>query len=223
MSITSIKRRAEAVKYEEETFERLDLRSMKAFGANFTTCVFIDCQFDLADLRSTKFTGCSFHRCSMRLVNFAVSFFEGSTFLRCDLEQASFMGCHFTSGLFSECRMAYGETMFQDATVKGHLEFLGCNLHGSSLDFREVEPGALKMSDCNLWGAKMALGCAFWNGTFDQRAIRQFVALVARVGQDSHLRELAGDQYGVVCRAMEGRKERTTPDALVPEHMEMGG
>ena len=206
MSLVAIKRRAEAVKYEGERFERLDLRSMKGFGSSFTSCLFEDCQFDLADLRTAKFTDCSFHRCSMRLANFAMATFEDSSFIACDLEQASFLGGYFRATLFSECRLCYGDTMFQDATVKGRLEFSDCNLHGSSLDFREVEPGSLKVMGCNLWSAKVSLGCAFWNGVFDDRSIRQFVALIARVSQDAGLKEIAGEQYGVVCRAMDGRK-----------------
>jgi len=206
VSLVAIKRRAEAVKYEGETFAKLDLRSMKAFGASFKSCLFTECQFDLADLRTAKFVDCSFLKCSMKLVNFAMATLEDCAFVTCDLEQASFMGGYFRATLFSECRMAYGETMFQDATVKGRLEFSDCNLHGSSLDFREVEPGSLKVMGCNLWSVKISLGCAFWNGLFDDREIRQFVALIARVSQDDRLKEIAGEQYGVVSRAMDGRK-----------------
>lgn len=223
MSIVATKRRNEGIKMEGETYTGLDLRSMKAFGSVWTNCVFVDCQFDMADLRTTKFTGCSFLRCSMRLVNFATSFVEDSGFVTCDLEQASFMGCFLRNVTFSECRLAYGETMFQDATCKQKVEFLGCNLHGSSLDFREVEPGSLKFDDCNLWGVKVGLACAFWNGTFDDRAIRQFVALIARVSQDQRLKDLAGDQYFVVCRAMDGRKGPVSTPTPVLECMEMEG
>jgi uncharacterized protein YjbI with pentapeptide repeats len=221
LSLVAIKRRAEAVKYEGETFERLDLRSMKGFGSSFKSCLFQECQFDLADLRTAKFVDCSFHRCSMKLVNFSLASFEDSSFISCDLEQASFMGGYFRAVLFSECRLCYGETMFQDATVKGRLEFSDSNLHGSSLDFREVEPGALKVMGCNLWSAKVSLGCAFWNGMFDDRSTRQFIALIARVSQDPRLMEYAGDQYGVVCRAMDGRKGPLPAPVPVLQSMEM--
>jgi uncharacterized protein YjbI with pentapeptide repeats len=218
MSLVTFKRRAEAVKFEGEVFTGLDLRSMKAFGSTFTGCSFVDCQLDLTDWRASKFERCLFQNCTMRMVNFSTSFFEDCLFTDCDLEQASFMGSHFRKGAFLRCRMAYGETLFQDATVKVDLLLEDCNLHGSNLDFREVEPKALNLTRCNLWGAKASFGCAFWAGSFDQRTIRQFLALVARASQDSLIAELAGDQYAVICRAMDGRKG--TVDAMIPEPVE---
>lgn len=206
MQIVQWKRRAEAVKVEGEVFKGLDLRSMKAFGSTWTDCSFVDCKMDLADFRASKFERCSFQKCSARLANFSTSFFEDCLFLGTDLEQASFMGAHFRDGGFKDCRMAYGETMLQDATLKGRIRFDGCNFHGSSLDFRETDPKGVSFVDCNLWGAKIAVGCAFWNATFDERLIQQFLALVARVSQDSRVADLAGDQFAVVGRAMDGRK-----------------
>ncbi len=206
MPLTAYKRRAEAIKMEDQVFHQLDLRSMKAFGSTWTDCSFVDCQMDLSDIRASKFERVLFHNCTLRMVNFATSFFEDCLFRDCDLEQASFMGSQFRGGSFKGCRMAYGETLFQDATAKGELVFEDCNLHGSSLDFREVEPGALTFTRSNLWNAKMSMGCAIWNGSFDERLVKQFLALVARVSGDPEIVALAGDQYPVVCRAMEGRK-----------------
>jgi len=202
----NVKRRAEGLKYEDAIFQNLDLRSMKAFGSSWTKCLFDHCQFDMADLRTARFTNCVFRNCTLRLVNFGASFFEDTKFIVCDMEQASLMGCHLRGVSFDECRMAYGETLFQDATIKGKVEFSACNLHGSNMDFREVEPGALAFSDCNFWGVRVSMGCAFWLAHFDEKAVKQFVALMARATQDSRLKEWAGDQYGVVCRAMDGRK-----------------
>ena len=207
MSLTNFKRRAEAVHYEGETFERLDLRSMKAFGSTWKDCTFRHCQMDLADWRASKFENCVFIRCQMRLLDFSVSFFESCVFTGCDMEKASLMGCHFTGQtLFETCRMAYCDTLFQDATVKGMAIFRDCNLHGSSLDFRQVEPGALRFEGSNLWGVKVGMACEFWNSKVDDRTVRQFLALVARVADDPRIAELAGDQYRVVQRAMDGGK-----------------
>ena len=206
MSLTSYKRRAESVHFENQVFEKMDLRSMKAFGSTWKDCIFRDCQLDLADWRASKFEACTFMRCKAPLVNFATSFFEGTDFVGCNLEQASFSGCHLRDITFNDCRMAYGDTMFQDATIKGSVVFHGSNLHGSNLDFREVEPKSLRFDGCNLWGAKLSMGCAIWNGTFDDRTVRQFLALVARVSDDPRIAELAGDQLLTVYRAMDGGK-----------------
>ena len=208
MSLLNVKRRAEGLKYEDETFKGLDLRSMKGFGMGFTACTFDGCQLDLSDLRSSKFTDCTFRNCTLRLVNFAASFFEETKFFDCDMEQASFLGCQFRDCTFDGCRMAYGDTMFLDATAKGQMNFSACNLHGSNLDFREVEAGTMHFADCNFWGARVSFGCAFWNSRFDHRAIQQFVALIARASGDHRLREFASDQYAVVCRAMDGRSKK---------------
>ena len=214
MSLLNYKRRAEGVHFEDETFDKMDLRSMKAFGSTWKNCQFRDCQIDLADWRASKFEGCSFVRCSMPLVNFATCFFESTGFSKCNLEQVSFIGSHITQVTFDTCRMAYGDTMFQDATCKGEgLLFMDCNLHGSNLDFREVEKGALRFEGCDLWGAKTSFSCHFWNGTFDERTIQHFLALVARSAQDPRIAELAGDQYAVVCRAMDGGAKRWDRDS----------
>ena len=206
MPLTTWKRRAEGVRMAGETYVNLDLRSMKAFGSEWKDCNFEDCRFDLADLRSSKFLDCRFVDCSMPLVNFGVSFFERTTFRGCNLEQSSFQGCHLTDLSFLDCRMAYAETLFQDATVRVKLELSGCNLHGSNLDFREVSPHALTIEGCNVWGAKLAFGCAAFNGKIDERTKMQFLALIARVSEDETVKKLAGDQWDVVDRLMKDQK-----------------
>lgn len=215
IGLVQYKRRAEAIKVEGEVFEKLDLRSMKAFGSTWRDCIFRECRFDLTDWRGSKFESCAFSRCELPLVNFSTSFFEDTDFVACNLEQASFMGSHMRDVTFNDCRMAYGETMFQDVTVKSGVAFHGSNLHGSSLDFREVAPKALRFDGCNLWGAKISMGCTVWNSTLDDRTVRQFLALVARVSDDPRIAELAGDQFAVVCRAMDGGKHRCTPDSTM--------
>lgn len=211
MSLLNYKRRAEAVHFEGEVFDKMDLRSMKAYGSTWKNCTFNECELDLTDWRGSRFEGCTFSRCAAQLVNFGTSFFENTHFTGCNLEQASFMGSHFREVTFNDCRMAYGETMFQDATCKGGVAFHGCNLHGSNLDFREVEPKALRFDGCNLWGVKLGMACEFWNSTVDDRTVRQFLALVARVSDDPRIAELAGDQMAVVRRAMDGRKGPCIP------------
>jgi uncharacterized protein YjbI with pentapeptide repeats len=206
MSLLTLKRRAEGLTYEDEVFEGTDLRSMRAYGAKFIKCLFKDCKLDLADLRNTRFDACMFENSSIQRVDFSTACLVGVSFTRCDLEQSSFMAAHLDDVSFAHCRMAYGDTLFQNATVRAKVHLLGCNLHGSNLDFRQVEPGALKMTDCNLWGAKTAFGCAFWQGEFDEKTCQRFLALVARVYPVNDVRvklmSMAGDQYRVVDRAV---------------------
>ena len=222
MNLVKWKRRAEAVTIEGETFENLDLRSMLAFGSKWTNCTFRNCKMNLADLRAVKMEGCIFVACDLELANFSTSFFEEVCFVNCNLEQATFMGSQMRDVMFTDCRMAYGTTMFQDVTVKEAAVFLRCNLHGTNLDFREVQTGALRFDDCNLWGARVAMACAFWRCSLDERAVKQFLALLAQVSQDGRIAELAGDQYAVVRRAMAGGDKvndivETPTPILMPE------
>src|SRR5512135_1445118 len=100
MSLTAFKRRAEAVKFEGEDFDHLDLRSIKAFGSTWTDCTFRGCQFDLADWRSSKFERCHFTGGSGQLANFAASSFEDCMIVGINLEQASFAGSLFRNVTF---------------------------------------------------------------------------------------------------------------------------
>lgn len=211
MSLIAYKRRAEGVTFEDQTFESQDLRSMKAFGSIWRRCTFSKCQMGLVDFRTSRFEDCAFVDCDMPLANFSTSVFEKVVFGGTNLEQASFMGSQFRKTSFLHCRMAYAETLFQDATARDEMYLMACNLHGSNLDFREVDKGALRFDDCNLWGAKASFGCAFWRGAFDEKAIRQFLALIASVAQDTAIARLAGDQYPVVLRAMGERVKCPEP------------
>lgn len=207
MSLVAYKRRAEATTHNGETFEKMDLRSMLAMGSRWKDCTFIECNLDVADLHASQFENCEFRGCSIRLANFQTVMLENVTFVGCDMEGSSFMGAFLRLVMFVDCRMAYGPVLFQDATAKGSVMFRGCNLHGSSLDFREVEPESLSFEDCNLWSAKMSMGCAIWNASFDARLVRQFLALVGRVSRDQRVIELAGEQFAIVNRAMGGAKK----------------
>lgn len=206
MPLVNIKRRAEGTRHEGETFEGLDFRSMKAFRAIFKNCRFLGCKLDCADLRGVTLDGCEFRDCSMQLADLSTATVDRTTFHGCNMEQASFYGAAIQNSGFLACRMTYGETLFKDATVAGKVILARCNLHGSCLDFREVPRETLSFDDCNLWGCKISVSCAFFNARLDSRLIRQFLAVLGRASGDARIVELAGEQYPVVCRAMDGDK-----------------
>ena len=212
MPLLAVKRRTEGLVYEDETYDGLDLRSMRAFGARFVGCKFTDCKFDLADMRTVRLESCTFTGCSVTKVDLTTSTLDRVGFIGCDLEQTSMAGAYLSDVNFQECRMAYGDTMFQSASVKANVTFDGCNLHGSNLDFRVSEAGALRFKNCNLWGAKAAFGCAFWQSEFDEQTCQRFIAMVARVHPNNDTRiklmALAGDEYRVVDRVMRTGEKR---------------
>lgn len=209
MSFLRLKRRAEGMTFEDEVYMG-DLRSARAFGSKFVKCIFRDCKMGLGDYRNTRFDSCTFENCDLGKTDLSSSFFDGVTFLNCDLEQASFMGSHLNETSFTDCRMAYGETLFQGSTVRFRVTFLRCNLHGSNLDFRQTQDGALRFVDCNLWGAKASFGCAFWRAEFDLKTCQRFAGMLARIFPDAETRStlmsMAGDQYAVVDRVMREAK-----------------
>ena len=215
MPLLNYKRRAEGVKFEGETFSGLDLRSMKAFGSTWRGCVFKDCKLDLTDWRASRFVECTFVSCSMNLINFATSFIEDCVFSMCEMEQASFMGCQLSNVSFFHSRMAYGETMFQDVTGRVSVEFHDCNLHGSNLDFREMEPGCLYLKNCNLTNVRVSMGCAFFAATFDEETAQKMLSLVAYRYPNPETRrkliDMAGTEYPVVERAMGCNQTSRTP------------
>ena len=206
MPLTNYKRRAEGVKFEGETFSGLDLRSMKAFGSTWKNCVFKDCKLDLTDWRGSRFVETTFVSCSMNLVNFATSFIEDCVFSTCELEQASFIGSQLSRVSFYHSRMAYGEVMFQDVTGRVLVDFHFCNLHGSNLDFREMEPGCLEFNCCNLTNIRLSMGCAFFAAKFDEDTAQKLLSLVAYRYPNPDVRakliSLAGQEYQTVERAM---------------------
>lgn len=211
MSFLKIKRRAEGMSYEDEEYVGADLRSARAFGAKFTRCVFRDSKMGLSDFRNCRFDSCTFELCDLGKTDFSTSFFEGISFRDCDLEQASFLGSYMNETTFTDCRMAYGETMFSAATARRGVVFTRCNLHGSNLDFRQSQDGALAFDDCNLWGAKASFGCAFWRSEFDEKTCQRFLGMLARIYPDTQTRatlmQMAGNQYPVVDRVMREMKE----------------
>jgi uncharacterized protein YjbI with pentapeptide repeats len=141
----------------------------------------------------------------MLIADLSTTVLDRVTFVDCNMEQAKLYGAEIRDSGFFRCRMAYGEALFQEAATRGKVILNRCNLHGSNLDFREVPRGTLAVENCNLWGCRISVGCTFFNATLDDRLVQQFLAILGRTSQDSRIVELAGDQYPIVCRAMDGR------------------
>lgn len=206
MSLQGVKRRAQGWRATGERYDKQDLRSLSAPFSEFTNCIFVDCEMGLANLNMAKLTGAVFHGARLYGANFGGAALTDVSFVDCDIEQASFAGATLRGVSFNTTRAAYSN--FSGATLKT-VNFRGCNLHGADLDI--IEGKFLAFTDSNLWGAKAAFGCAFWNATFDETAAKRFAAMLSRVYPSREgraaLEDIAGDQTRVVCRLMRSQEE----------------
>lgn len=217
MYLTRIKRRAQGFVGQNEVVEKQDLRSLSASLSRWFNTSFEHCEMGLSD-----FTGVvtadttSFGDCRLYGSKWRAATMDNSGFYECDLEQADFEGAVLRGVYFRGCRLSYAS--FRGATFRD-VRFVDCNLHGTDLDI--IEGHDVHFSDSNLWGAKMALGCAVFNGTFDTSDLRRLVALAARrfpPGEDRDtLIRVSGKEFSVVSRLMEDRHAKEEADVRPEE------
>jgi uncharacterized protein YjbI with pentapeptide repeats len=206
-SLTNFKRRLQGYKGISARYEKLDLSAANAFGSNWTEVAFEDCDFSGAIFKNAVFDRCQFVRCTGRLADFSTATFTDTGFFDSKLPQASFYASTFYAHLFSNCDLSFA--IFADTSSRG-LAFPDCNLHGADLRLREALL-PVNWTGANLWGVQVAIGCAFFNGTFDSRQLRIFTALAARRHPNGailderarlNLVEVAGDELKLVDRLM---------------------
>lgn len=195
------KRRAQGWRLKGDGFKGADLSGLVAYGAEFAQCYFEACQLTMADVRQGQCIGTTFDDSSMIGAGFAVSQFEEVHFLGCNLQGAVFDGAVFRACIFHECNLEFSS--FKGATLR-NVEFRQCRMRGADLDFMEIGTQGASFIGCDLWSAKVALGCQFFNATFDERTIRMFVALAARKTKDESLLAFCGEEYDLVKRLVEG-------------------
>lgn len=205
MTITLEKRRMQGLEYRDLDVKGLDMSSCLAYGASFLECMFIECDFSLADLQATTMEGCTFLDCQFLLANFRGAKIRRTRFERCDMKQSMFVAVHpLDRVVFEECHLQYSS--FFDSTVRA-AAWLRCNLHGS--DLRVMETNEANFQGSNLWNAQVRLGCTFFDSTFDTRNADMFIGMAARLhpdtGKKEALRELAGTAYNTVSRLMDRR------------------
>ena len=205
-SLTLQKRRLYGHLAEGKTFANLDLRSSHAFNSVWRKCIFTSCDFSASNFTSAQFIDCIFTDCTMMLTAFNIARFDACIFSNCTLEQANFTAAILGDTAFDECRMTCA--VFFDA-MPTRMGMTGCNLHGADLRF--LYSGGVDFQGSNLWGAQVGIGCGFFNGSFDDRQCRIFLAMIARRYTESDtrdkLREMAGKEMALVERLMREQEE----------------
>ena len=200
-SLQSMKQRLAGWKAERETYANQDLRSGFLANSTFKDCHFKSCMIDLASFNSAVLEGCTFSDCSGQLSNFGMVRFRDCTFERCNLEQALFAGSTLDGVSFKGCRLSYATFEKASGVI---LSFVGSNLHGTDLRFYRAPK--VEYVETNLWSAAVSLGCNFFNSSFDDRSLRLFLGMVARLWRDGDekttLSKIAGTEMAVVERLM---------------------
>ncbi len=202
MRLTLQKRRLQGQTYEGQTFERLDLSNMLAYGSQWKDCAFIDCDLTLSDMRKARLEDVRFLNCDLHLTDFSGSELRRVAFEICRMKRASFAGIHpIEQTSFEGCQAQYSS--FYESTLRD-VTFTDTNLHGADLRFMENHKATF--SGSNLWGTSIALNCSlFGDGvSFDDRSVNLFLALAARKCQDEEkkrrIEEMIGSAASVVDR-----------------------
>ena len=129
--------------------------------------------------------------------DFSTATFTDCLFDTCSFPQASFFATTFFATTFKTCDLAYA--LFNESSSRG-LGFPDCNLHGADLRLREARL-PVDWRGANLWGVQVGIGCAFFNGMFDERQLRIFASFVARRG-GILAPEVCGKELALVNRLM---------------------
>ena len=211
VSLVAHKRRLQGHVQQGGDFQKVDLRSGQCFQSVWEGVSFTDSRLSMVHFVNSKWVGCTLDSTDIYGANFNAGSFHDVTFTGCDGEQVSFAGAVLRNVVFKDCRLAYASFVGASLT---NVVFESCNLHGCDLDYA-VANGVSYLKS-NLWAAKVAFGCTFWNSTFGVDDCERFAALLARVHPDPEAKatlvRLAGAKtYNAVCRIME---EKPDPESV---------
>jgi len=208
-SLAAMKRRLQGHVQQGGLFRKVDLRSGQAFQSVWEGVAFEDSRLSMVHFVNSKWVHCHLDRTDIYGGNWNAASLHDVTFTGCDGEQISFAGAVLRNVVFRDCRLAYSS--FVGASLDNCL-FDNCNLHGADLDIA-VATG-VQYAKCNLWSAKTAFGCSFWNSGLGVDDCQRFAALLARVHPDPASKEilvkLAGEKtFAAVCRLMDNTDNDT--------------
>lgn len=207
--LTLMKRRLQGQSFLDQDIRDLDLSSILASGATFRRCRLTNVDMSLGDFRSTTWEDCTLSNCKLSMTNWSGSNLRQVRFENCELRHAAFLGVHpIDRVVFDRCNLHY--STFLDSTVRV-VAFPGSNLHGADLRFIECE--SANFEGAVLWGAHQQFGCAFWNGTFDERSMRVFVAMIARRFPDETRQRILEEVAGVKAVALVERMMKPTEES----------
>ena len=202
MQLDQFHRRAQGHKAHAERFLKLDIHGIQGFGSEWVNCYFQDCEARMGDLRTSRFLSTTMEGCLLDGTAMNGCFLEGCDISACSFAGVTFGGATIRDVSFVGCDLRYSS--FAGATLRGSVKFINCKARGADLDFMETDDTTFAGTD--LWGVRIAVGCAFFNSSFDKDTMRLFAGLVARLDPDPPLVAYAGEGLNVINRLMGPKK-----------------
>lgn len=194
VELTLTKRRAVQTSQVCKTFTNQNLAATFAPRSTFIRCRFVDCRLDLAVFAGAVFSECEFDTCLMAGVNFREASVKGCTFTGCYLVGAAFDGARLQGTGFASCILE--SATFLGAMLGAPVSFVSTSLRNADLRFYESDEGQPNIADCDLNGASFSVNCEFWNGTFDERATKDFGLMWGRASRDAEIIEWVKKLWG---------------------------
>jgi fluoroquinolone resistance protein len=169
--------------FEDETFERLDLRGVRVVGKTFEDCTFVAAQAAEASFESCRFSRCTFKDSDLSNAKLTSSTLRGLTctdskllginwtratavadlaFTRCVVSYGNFSGLNLRGSRFLKCLARETELAHADLTeaIFTETDFSGSRFHKTNLsraDFRGAINYAMHPTDNILKRAKFSL------------------------------------------------------------------
>ena len=193
-NLVSFKRRASNFQDRTSEYCGKKLRFLFAPGSSFVCVKFLDCEMDLSNFSSAQLSDVTLSRTTLVGTTFRGAQLADVTFQGCDLAGASFEGATLRNVSFERCSLEGAS--FLGATLYRPVLFRGSNLLSADLRFYESEAEAPSFFECRIEGITVSINCEFWNGTFDQDAVRDFELLLARSSKDEKMIAAAKEKWG---------------------------
>jgi fluoroquinolone resistance protein len=139
---------------ENETFDGAKADAL--YTNEYENCVFLNCDFQEADLSGMRFIDCVFTDCNLSMCKMIETGWREVQFTRCKMFTMPFDQCN-PIGLKFEClSCALDGSMFTSLKMGG-FRFNSCNLYG--VDFTNTYLSGAVFHDCDLMDARFDNTC----------------------------------------------------------------
>jgi len=132
---------------EDQSFNKITAKQLKAYGNTFENCSFQNCDFSSEDLSNLTFTDCSFKLCNLSL----------SKLFKTELQNVKLSDCKLSGADFSKASDFLFEVHFDSCILDNAIfyqkknkgaKFTNCSL--IETDFTEADLSNVVFDNCNL-------------------------------------------------------------------------
>lgn len=193
-NLMTFKRRASGFQDRTSDYACQNLRFLFAPNSSFVCVKFIECEMALANFNHAQLADVAFNGTALVGSSFRGAQLSDVAFTDCDLAGVSFEGATLRNVSFQDCCLEGAS--FLGATLFRPVLFRGSDLLSADLRFYESEAEAPSFFDCILDGITVSMNCEFWNGTFDDDAVRDFGTILARASGNPDMIARAKETWG---------------------------